>query len=61
MVAIRFKPDMARKAQFSRYCEGFRMPAHDGGATHTGAGVRSPNGGNRGRWGEMARQILMGI
>ena len=24
------------------YCEGFRMPAHDGGATYTGAGVRKP-------------------
>jgi len=25
-----------------RFCEGFRMPAHDGGAAHTGAGVRKP-------------------
>ena len=25
-----------------RYCEGFRMPAHDGGAARTGAGVRKP-------------------
>jgi hypothetical protein len=23
-------------------CEGFRMPAHDDGATHSGAGVRKP-------------------
>ena len=25
-----------------RFCEGFRMPAHDDGATHSGAGVRKP-------------------
>ena len=25
-----------------RSCEGFRMPAHDGDATYTGAGVRKP-------------------
>jgi hypothetical protein len=25
-----------------RLCEGFRMPAHDDGATHSGAGVRKP-------------------
>ncbi len=25
-----------------RSCEGFRMPAHDDVATHTGAGVRKP-------------------
>ena len=24
------------------FCEGFRMPAHDDGATHSGAGVRKP-------------------
>ena len=24
------------------FCEGFRMPAHDGGAARTGAGVRKP-------------------
>jgi hypothetical protein len=30
-----------RLAQFS-YCEGFRMPAHDDGATRSGAGVRKP-------------------
>jgi hypothetical protein len=26
-----------------RYCESFRMPAHDGVAAHTGAGVRKPS------------------
>ena len=25
-----------------RVCEGFRMPAHDDGATRSGAGVRKP-------------------
>ena len=25
-----------------RYCEGLRMPAHEGGAARTGAGVRKP-------------------
>ena len=25
-----------------RFCEGFRMPAHDDGATRSGAGVRKP-------------------
>jgi len=25
-----------------RVCEGFRMPAHDDGAAHSGAGVRKP-------------------
>jgi hypothetical protein len=25
------------------FCEGLRMPAHDGGAARTGAGVREPS------------------
>jgi hypothetical protein len=25
-----------------RFCEGLRMPAHEGGAARTGAGVRKP-------------------
>src|SRR6266704_3711487 len=37
-----------------RVCEGFRMPAHDDGATHSGAGVRKPpreeSAGGRARW-----------
>src|SRR5436305_1684703 len=35
-------------------CEGFRMPAHDDGATRSGAGVRKPpreeTAGGRARW-----------
>jgi hypothetical protein len=37
-----------------RYCEGFRMPAHDDAATASGAGVRKPPreeaAGNQARW-----------
>ena len=33
-----------------RFCEGFRMPAHDDGATHTGGRrPQTSNGGNRGK------------
>src|ERR1700738_2025207 len=34
-----------------RLCEGLRMPVHDDGATHTGAGVRKPpREETAGRW-----------
>ena len=32
----------SKGGQRVRLCEGFRMPAHEGGAAHTGAGVRKP-------------------
>jgi len=32
----------ARLAADFRFCEGFRMPAHEDDATYTGAGVRKP-------------------
>src|SRR5215216_7140912 len=34
--------DVPRQSSDVRCCEGFRMPAHDDGATHSGAGVRKP-------------------
>jgi hypothetical protein len=34
--------DAGHGMQHVRCCEGFRMPAHDDGATHSGAGVRKP-------------------
>jgi len=36
------KPDLTIATADFRFCEGFRMPAHDGGARHTGAGIRKP-------------------
>ena len=34
--------DIGVRGSHFRLCEGFRMPAHDDGATRTGAGVRKP-------------------
>src|ERR1700722_14880178 len=36
------KAEITRTSPFGSDCEGFRMPAHDGGARHTGAGIRKP-------------------
>jgi hypothetical protein len=45
-----------------RFCEGLRMPAHDDSATHTGGRrPQTSKGGNRGRYGEVARQTLWGF
>jgi len=38
------------------------MPAHEGGAAHTGGRrTQTSKGGNRGRCGEVARQTLWGL
>jgi hypothetical protein len=42
MSAPRDKAEIALARNQVRKCEGFRMPAHDDGATHAGAGVRKP-------------------
>src|SRR6266404_6517666 len=40
---IGIRPEAAIAAPRNvRSCEGFRMPAHEGGAAHSGAGVRKP-------------------
>src|SRR6266705_5474606 len=54
MSAYRIKADLVPTRRDFRVCEGFRMPAHDDGATHFGAGVRKPpreeTAGGRARW-----------
>src|SRR3979490_2681130 len=42
MSGHRGEADIAVARAEVRKCEGFRMPAHDDGATHSGAGVRKP-------------------
>src|SRR5258708_38573617 len=53
MSAVGGRAEVAITTADVRVCEGFRMPAHDDGATHTGAGVRKPpreeTAGGRGR------------
>src|SRR4030088_1344608 len=49
------------RSEFFRFCEGFRMPAHDDGATHSGAGVRKPPREETAGGGEAARQKLWGF
>ena len=54
----------ARFAAFAhgRLCEGFRMPAHDGGARYTeGRRPKTSKGGNRDGLGESAARALWGI
>ena len=51
----------AATADHFRNCEGFRMPAHDDGAAHSGAGVRKPPREETAGGGEAARQKLWGF
>jgi hypothetical protein len=53
MSVDRAKAEEAFRSRQGSFCEGLRMPAHDGGAAHTVAGVRKPPreetaGGGRG-------------
>src|SRR6266702_359522 len=54
MSVLEGKAETYPRSELFRYCEGFRMPAHDDGATHSGAGVRKPpreeTAGGRARW-----------
>ena len=58
MSGHRGEADIAVARAEVRKCEGFRMPAHDDGATHSGAGVRKPPRETAGEMAPMVRRDL---
>jgi hypothetical protein len=61
MSGHRGEADIAVARAEVRKCEGFRMPAHDDGATHSGAGVRKPPRETAGEMAPMVRRDLSAV
>ena len=62
MSGVEARADSARTNRDVALCEGFRMPAHDDGATYSGGRrTKTSKGRNRGNWQAVVQRALWGF